>query len=152
MRKTHDYTHEYRGTWRDGGRCHIEIYETEAGEAVRRPVIVATERDENDGPSVTHMAEYLAAAIVARHFPHLLDAPTEQGQPVVWLEHYPLGRGVPEEYDRVTFAPWRSRAAWLGGTLRRALGTPAWARGWGRGGSGRDRGQRGRQHPAGPPA
>jgi len=74
------------------------------------------------------MAEYLAAAIVARHFPHLLDAPDAGGPPVVWLEHYPPGRGAPGEYDRVTFTPWRIRAAWLGGTLRWALGTPAWAR------------------------
>jgi len=128
MKKTHDYTHHYRGTWRDDGRCRIEIYQPEAGEAGCHPVIVATERDENDGPSVTNMAEYLAAEVIARHFPHLLDAPAAGGQPVVWLERYPPGRGVPGEYDRVTFAPWRSRAAWLGGTLRRALGTPDWAR------------------------
>ncbi len=34
----------------------------------------------------------------------------------------------PGEFDRVTFAPWRIRAVWLGGILRRALGTPHWAR------------------------
>jgi len=128
VRKTRDHTYHYRGSWRDGGRCRIEIYAPEAGEAARRPVIVAAERDDNTGPSVTNVAEYLAAAIVARHFPHLLDAPANGGQPAIWLEHYPPGRGVPEEYDRVTFAPWRSRAAWLGGILRRALGTPDWAR------------------------
>jgi len=70
------------------------------------------------------MAEYLAAEVVARHFPHLLDAPAGEGQSIVWIEHYPPGRGVPGEYDRVTFAPWRIRAAWLGGTLRPALGPP----------------------------
>ncbi len=128
MRKTHDDTHHFRGIWRDGGQCRIAIYKPERGEADRRPVIVATELDENDGPSVTNMAEYLAAEIVARHFPHLLDTPAERSQPVGWLEQYPPGRGMPGEYDRVTFTPWRIQVAWLGGTLRRALGTPAWVR------------------------
>ncbi len=128
MRKTHDYTYHYRGVWRDGGCCRIAVYAPEAWEADRRPVIVATELDDNEGSSVTNMAEYLAAEIVVRHFPHLLDAPADEGQPVVWLEHYPPRAGAPAEYDRVTFAPWRIRAAWLGGTLRRALGTPDWAR------------------------
>ncbi len=128
MRKTHDYTYHYRGIWRDGGRCRIEIYVPEAGEAERRPVIVASELDENDGSSVTNMAEYLAAEVIATHFPYLLDAPADGGQPVVWLEHYPPRHGAPAEYDRVTFASWRIRVAWLGGALRRALGTPEWAR------------------------
>jgi len=65
---------------------------------------------------VTTVAEYLAAEIVARHFPHLLDAPAAGDQRVVWLEYYPPGRGVPGEYARVTFAPWRIRATRLGGT------------------------------------
>lgn len=128
MKKTHDDTHHYRGSWRDGGCCRIAIYLPEGGETDRRPVIVASKLEENAGSSVTNMAEYLAAEIVARHFPHLLDSPSDGGQPVIWLEHYPPGRGVPGEYDRVTFAPWRIRAAWLGATMRPTFGTPAWAR------------------------
>jgi len=62
-------------------------------------VIVASELDDNAGSSVTNMAEYLATEVVARHFPHLLDAPAAAGQPVVWLEHYPPGRGMWGEYD-----------------------------------------------------
>ncbi len=100
------------------------VYAPEAGEVGRHPVIVAAELADNTGTSVTIIAEYLAAEVVARHCPHLLDAPADGGQPVVWLERYPPGRG----YARVTFAPWRIRAAWLGGTLQRALGTPDWAR------------------------
>ncbi len=65
MRKTHDYTYEYRGIWRDGGRCRIEIYAPEAGEAGCRPVIVATERDDNAGSSVTNLA-----ALARRPAPH----------------------------------------------------------------------------------
>ncbi len=98
-------------------------HEPATGEAERRPAFGGTERDSYAGASVTTLAAY-----PARHLPHLLDAPAEGGQPAVWLEHDPPGRGVPGEYDRVTFAPWRIRAAWLGGTLRRALGTPAWTR------------------------
>lgn len=128
MKKTDDYTHHYRGIWRDGCCCRIAVYAPEAGELGRRPVVVAAELDDNEGSSVTNVAEYLAAEIVARHFPHLLDAPADGGQPVVWLEHYPPQHGAPAEYDRVTFAPWRIRVAWPGGTLRRALGTPEWAR------------------------
>ncbi len=128
MRKTHDDIHHYRGLWRDGGRCRIEVDAPEAGKEGRCPVIVAAERDDNAGSSVTNMAEYLAAAVVARHFPHLLDASAVEGQPVVWREHYPPRRGGRGKDDRVTFAPWRIRATWLGGTLRRALGAPAWAR------------------------
>jgi hypothetical protein len=103
-------------------------HEPATGEADRRPVVVAIERDGNEGSSVTTVAAYLAAEVVARHFPHLLDAPDSGGQPVGWLEQYPPGRGVRAEYARVTFAPWRIRVDWVGGTLRRALGTPDWAR------------------------
>ncbi len=83
MRQTHDDTHHYWGRWHDGGRCRIAVYVPEAGEADRRPVIVATAPDDNAGSSVTPMAEYLAAAIVALHGPHLLDTFAAGGQPVV---------------------------------------------------------------------
>lgn len=49
MRKTHDYTYENRGVWRDGGRCRIAIYGAGVGEVDRRPVIVVPARDENAG-------------------------------------------------------------------------------------------------------
>ena len=62
MRKTHDYTHEYRGIWRDGGRCRIEVYELGPGEP-GRPAIVCSELADNDNSSVTNMAEYLAARL-----------------------------------------------------------------------------------------
>ncbi len=43
MWKTHDYTHHYRGNWRDGGRCRIEIYAPAAVGLARRPMIVTKE-------------------------------------------------------------------------------------------------------------
>lgn len=98
MKKTHDSTHHYRGIWRGGGRCHIAIYEPEVGEEGRCPVIVASELDENEGSSVTTMAEYLAAEVVGRHFPHLLDTAVTGDQPVVWLEYWPTSSSGPETY------------------------------------------------------
>ncbi len=80
MKKTYDYTHRYRGIWH-GGWCRIAVYEPDVGEEGRCPVIVAAERDDNAGSSVTNMAEYLAAEVVARHFPHLLNAPAERALP-----------------------------------------------------------------------
>ena len=129
MKRTHHYTHRYRGIWRDGARCRIEVYQPEPGDAARRPVIVCTELADNDNTSVTNVAEQLAAEVIARHFPHLLDAPAAGAQPVVWLEHYPAGglwRG--DAYDAVTFTPWRVRVEHLGGVVRRRLGEPDWRR------------------------
>ena len=128
MRKTHDYTHHYRGLWRDGGRCRIEVYAPDRDEAGRPPVIVATELPDNDNTSITNLAEVLAADVVAAIFPERL----EEVEPVIWLEHYP-GRRDPRrnvrsrsEVDRVTFASWTPRPSWLGGVLRRTLGEPTW--------------------------
>ena len=107
MRKTHDYIHAYRGIWRDGGRCRIEIYAPDRDEAGRPPVIVASELPANDNTSITNLAEVIAAEVIARHFPHLLDQPATDEQPVLWVEHYPKERTFGGEYDLVTFTPWR---------------------------------------------
>lgn len=126
MQLLQDYRHSYRGTWGHPATCRILIYAPTPDETDQRPVIVCEELEENRGTSVTNMAEFNAAEIVARHFPHLLDAGTEGGQPVRWLERYPPEPGWAGECDEVTFHPWRIRAVWLGGTRRRALGTPQW--------------------------
>lgn len=128
MRKTHDYLHRYRGIWRDGGICRIEVYEPAPGEGTDRPVIVCSELEENTNTSVTNLAEILAAEVIARHFPWLLDAPDGNEQPVVWVERYPAERGLREAFDRVTFSPWRITTRWEGGVTRRCLGTPHWRR------------------------
>ena len=76
MKKTHDYIHEYRGYWSDGGRCRVRIYREEG----RGPVVVCSQLPDNTNISVTNMAEYLAAEVIEGH-----GMPT----PLVWIEHYP---------------------------------------------------------------
>jgi len=126
MQLLRDERHRYRGTWGRTAICRIAIYAPSPGESDRRPLIVCEALSENDGMSVTNMAEYLAAAIVARHFPALLDTGTAGGQPVRWLERYPPASGWAGEYDEVTFVPWRIRVVGSEGARRRALGAPRW--------------------------
>jgi hypothetical protein len=123
---THDVRYAYMGLWTPGGVCRIRIFEAPG----RTPVIIASELPENHNTSITNMAEYLAAEIIARHFP----ARFEEDEPVVWIEHYPSievkGRHTKVEYSRVRFASWTPRVEtkWLGGHLKRRikLGEPEW--------------------------
>jgi hypothetical protein len=58
--------HAYRGVWTtDGGTCRIRIFEEEG----QTPVVICSELPANDNTSVTNMAEYLAAEILARFLP-----------------------------------------------------------------------------------
>ena len=128
MRKVREYHYRYRGIWLDGAVCGVAVYAPEVGDRDRRLLIRCTELGENAGASITNMAEALAAEVVARHFPGLLDADPEPMQPVRWVEPYPPALGVPGEHDEVTFIPWRIRVTWLGGVRRMALGSPIWRR------------------------
>lgn len=85
-RLTCDYRYRYRGHWTDGGVCRVRAYEAPGA----TPVLLVTELPENENTSVTNMAEYLAAELIARHFPHRF----EDAEPVIWVEHYPQGGGV----------------------------------------------------------
>lgn len=129
MRKTHDYIHEYRGYHTDGGRCRIEVYVPDETEEGYKPVIICTEGPDNQNTSIMNMAEFLAAEVVARHFPEALDS-TEQ-EPVIWLEHYerparPYQPVPRHEYKRVIFAGYTPRPVFLGGQHRPKLGNPRW--------------------------
>src|SRR5688500_3340016 len=124
--KTHEFLHRFRGYWSDGGICRIRVFEA----AGLIPVIVCSEREENQNTSVTNLAEYLAAEVIGRLFPARFEDP----EPCIWVEHYP-GRRDPRrniigraEFDRVTFASWTPRACWLGGVQRTRLGEPEWHR------------------------
>ena len=122
--KTVDVHYEYRGTWSPGAVCRIRVYE----QSGTPPVVIATELPENEGTSVTNMAEYLAAEIIQQHFPQRF----EENEPIVWLEQYPALKDRRHrvsdkfEYDRVTFGSWAPRRVFLGGVERIALGEPAW--------------------------
>lgn len=120
--KTHDYELSYRGYWSDGGVCRIRIYECLG----HPPVVVASELDDNTNTSVTNMAEYLAAEVIARHFPERF----EHDEPLVWIEHYARTpeerrREIPE-YALVEFENFTPRTRWLGGKQRVHIGQPSW--------------------------
>ena len=109
MKKTHDYIHNYRGYWSDGGRCRIRIYQDE----VRAPVVMCTQLPDNDNTSVTNMAEYLAAEVIEEHKPPSL---------LTWIEHYPEHEGEIGEYSLVRFSPWTPEEVYLGGVWRHRIG------------------------------
>ncbi len=58
MRQAHDDTRRYRGIRRDGGCCCIAVYIPAADEAERRPVMVASERYQNDGAAALSALSY----------------------------------------------------------------------------------------------
>lgn len=117
-RLTCDYRYRYRGHWTDGGVCRVRVYEAPGA----TPVLLVTELPENENTSVTNMAEYLAAELIARHFPHRF----EDAEPVIWVEHYPQGRGQRETYDRVIFASYVPMPCFSSGVWRVRLGEPMW--------------------------
>ncbi len=125
--KTRDEITPFRGYWSSVGVCRIRVFEGPD----RPPVIVVTDLPENEGTSVTNIAEYLAAEVIARLFPHRFDEP----EPVIWLEHYARGTGGPlrprpagmSDVDRVTFARWTPRPVVSQGVKRVTLGEPSWA-------------------------
>jgi hypothetical protein len=118
MELTADYRYQYRGLNSDGGVCHLRVYQAPG----RTPVVVATELPDNPNSSVTNAAEYLAADVVARHFPARFD----EDEPVIWVEHYPVRPGAREEFDRVSFARNVPKPERVGGVWRRTLGEPEW--------------------------
>jgi hypothetical protein len=123
MGKTHDYTYDYRGLHTPGAKCRIRVYER-AGDV---PVVIATELPDNDNTSVTNIAEYLAAEIIARHFPHRF----EEENPVIWIEHDPPieahgRRGKTVEYSLVEFDSYTPRQERVFGRPRVRIGDPAW--------------------------
>jgi hypothetical protein len=125
--KTHDDEHAFRGYWdaEPEARCRVRIVERDGSP----PILLITESPTNESTSITTVMEYLAAELIARHFPHRFEVVDEP--PAVVVEHYlpiPGVRGVRERptYDLVTFEDWRPRRVWLGGLQRLSLGEPDW--------------------------
>lgn len=114
MKKTHDYTHCYRGYWSDGGRCRIRIYQADR----HIPVVICSQLPNNTNTSVTNMAEYLAAEVIREH-----KLPT----PLTWIEHYPEHEGEIAEYSLVRFSGWDGEEVCVGGVWRFRVGKPQWS-------------------------
>lgn len=120
--ETHDYQYRYHGYWEPGGVCRVRIFEGED----RPPVVLVSQLPETRNTSITNLAEYLAAEIVAKHFPERF----EEENPFGFIEHYPPTERADGDrgsrYRAVRFASYTPRPVVLGGVERRKLGTPAW--------------------------
>jgi hypothetical protein len=114
VKKTHDYIHNYRGYWSEGGKCRIRIYREDG----QPPMVICSQPPVNDNTSVTNMAEYLAAEVMEEH-----KLPT----PLVWIEHYPEHKGEIGEYSLVRFSSWQPKEVCLGGVWRYRMGSPKWS-------------------------
>ncbi len=100
----------YTGNWGRDGVCRIRIFA--APDEV--PVVVATELEDNTGPSITNFCEYIAAEVIARHFPERFEAEI----PLIWVEEYPRtpeqrSRGMPA-FSQAEFSSFTPRMERLG--------------------------------------
>ena len=92
-----DIIYHYKGYWGCKARCGLRFYTAPTGETV----VVAIELSDNEGTSITNMAEELATW-VCRDFS--LDP-----ERLLWIEHYtelvdgPLER-TPDSFDLVRFS------------------------------------------------
>ena len=124
MRRTQDYLHAYRGISNGVGRCRVCVYEEEG----REPVVVVTALRSDPDVSISSVAPYLAAEVIARHFPDRL----QNDLPVRWFEHYErsgweLKRLLPE-FFQVEFSSYIPHADDVFGMKRLRIGTPQWTR------------------------
>ncbi len=126
-----DVEHAYRDWKGAESVCRVRVYPATTASG-GLPVVIVTELDSNDGPSVTNTVEQLGAEILSRYVPEM-----DGAEPAfVLVEHYPdsgcrrdplLGA---EHFDVVSFAHWHPRAHWQGprrGMLQR-FGEPDWRR------------------------
>jgi hypothetical protein len=81
-------------------------------------VVICSQLPDNGNTSVTNMAEYLAAEVIAEH-----GLPT----PLTWVEHYPELEGEVGEWSLATFSSWKIEEVRLGDVWRRRVGAPRWS-------------------------
>ena len=102
---------EFRGFHGCKCVCDLELFPISDG----RTVVIATERDDNPGTSITNVAEHLAS--------YVCDSFGIDPEHLVWIEHY----GYPDrvnpkrarEYDLVTFSRRKpERIQWSEAVLR----------------------------------
>jgi hypothetical protein len=128
----HEFTAWFNGA---AGFCDVRVFEpTEASGGL--PIVMLTEPNDNDGPSVTNTVEQIAAEVLTRY------TPEQDGfePPFVLVEHYPdrQPRGkdarwhdpfFSETFDLVTFENWHLRRRVVRDRrLRLSFGTPDWKR------------------------
>ena len=94
------FRYDYKGYWNSDAHCYLDIKRFPD-----KVVVIATETGDNEGTSITNMAEHIATQ-VCRDFD--IDP-----QSLVWIELYDTEsyRGANEErdeYDLVTF-DWNGR-------------------------------------------
>jgi len=86
---------EFRGFQGRPAVCQLEIIQLQDG----RTTVIATEREDNPGTSVTNVAEHLAS--------HVCDCFGIEPEKLVWIEHYGYpahGSDRQRTYDLVTFS------------------------------------------------
>lgn len=124
MRKTHDYLHWYRGPGPATLLCRVRVFE----QADQVPVIVVTELSRGVGLRLAKVEPYLAAEILAQHFPERFETP----DPVRWVEHRERSeweqRRNFSELSLVEFASYTPRLETRGGTKRTRIGRARWTR------------------------
>lgn len=87
-----EFRFDYKGYYDCESHCILEIIGN---------LVIATEHEDNEGTSITNMAEYLA--------PRVCYAYQVDPQNLIWIEHYPergnkwMHRPIPESWDRVNF-------------------------------------------------
>lgn len=123
------FRYQYQGYSGCQSECQIEILRRDG----QPPIVIATELPDNQGTSITNMAEQLAAEINVRYLGGRVGEPAA---PMVWIEHYlcrcPYAkRGLHElftceSYSVVTFGSSVINEVWQHGRMSVTLGTPNW--------------------------
>lgn len=126
MKKTNDYTHNYRAVNNYPSWCRIRIYETKQTKEDLEPAtyVICTEPPEPSGNSVTNSAAQLAAEVMHAH----------QLSKMVWIKHYDregqlksgFNPAPDQDYSLVTFTLDEPHDRLISGRWHKTLGTPSW--------------------------
>lgn len=122
-RKLIDQICAYRGPDGRVGCCRLRIFTSPSGP----PIVIASEHDDNPGPSITAAAECLYPKLIARHLPGWLDDAAQ----LTLIEHYPgvgdgHGHRSAETFDQVRFRDTRPRLIACGRHQCVSFAGPAW--------------------------
>lgn len=122
MERTHNYYHIYRDFHPVACCCRIRIYQGPN----HVPVVIATDLKTNKGVRISHIAECLAAEVIAQHFRNRV----AEERPLRWIEHYErdeweLRRRFPE-YALVDFSSYKPYWVTERREPRLRIGDPRW--------------------------